>query len=151
VSAKLRLIAAFLLAVVAAALLASIFSTQFVIAGLQGVGVVIPADVRLNMTLGDFNILRSLLPVIAVCFAVGFSIAALCSRKIGGSRLAWFMIAGGSALVCTLLLISFAMDLMPVAGARTNFGLFTQFIAGAWGGFVFSKLSYSQTVGGLDE
>lgn len=136
-----RILAAFLVAALTAALLASLFSSQFVIAGLSGVGVVIPLGVRLNMSLGDFNSLRSLLPVVAACFIVGFAVAALCFRILKGNRVIWFSVAGGCALVCTLLLMSYAMQLMPVAGARTSFGLFTQFIAGALGGFVYARLS----------
>ena len=142
----LRIIATFVVAVLAAALLASLFSTQFVIAGLHGVGVVVPLGVRLNMTLGDFNSLRSLLPVVAACFIVGFSVAALCFRILKGNRVIWFSVAGGCALVCTLLLMSYVMQLMPVAGARTSFGLFTQFIAGALGGFVYARLSQTSSM-----
>ena len=67
----LRLFTAYLAAVLSTAILCSILSTQFVIAGLQSIDVAIPLSVRLQMTMQDFGILQTLLPAIAACFAGG--------------------------------------------------------------------------------
>ena len=53
---------AFLAATLLTAIAASVFSTQFVIAGLTAVNVDIPFGVRLSMTFTDLAILRMLLP-----------------------------------------------------------------------------------------
>jgi len=135
-------ILSFIVAALSAAILASLFSTQFVVTGLQEVAVVIPFATRMKMTLGDLAILKTLLPIIVLCFTVAFTIASLCYKKWHGKRQLWFGIAGGCALVSVLLGMSFAMQLMPVAGARTVFGLITQFIAGAAGGLIFARLHH---------
>ena len=137
----LRIVVAFVASVLAAGIAASIFSTQFVIAGLQNIGVEIPLATRLSMTFGDLAILQTMAAVILACFLVGFLVAALCRYKLGGSRLLWYVAAGSISLVAALLLLSNVMELMPVAGARTSFGMITQGLAGAIGGFVFTFLS----------
>ncbi len=134
----LRYTAAFFAAVLLSSTLSSIFSTQFVIAGLQSVSVDIPIGTRISMTLEDFAIFKALLAVISACFLIGFLVASACIRLVGGHRNAWYMLAGASALVTTLLLMSWQMQLMPIAGARTFFGLITQGISGAFGGLLFS-------------
>lgn len=139
--AFVRNTAVFFAAVLLCSLLSSVFSTQFVIAGLQSINVDVTAAARLSMTVDDLHILKTLLAVVAACFLVGFLIAGACIRWVGGSRTAWYALAGGSALVTTLLLMGWQMQLMPIAGARTLFGLFTQGLAGASGGVLFSTLT----------
>ena len=142
---KLRLTAAFIVAVLSTSVLASAFSSQFVIAALQGVGVEISLGTRFTMTLRDFAIFETLGLVTAACFFVGFIVAAICQRFIGGVRLLWFVVAGASALTCTLLLMTWQLQLTPIAGARTSLGLAFQALAGAIGGFLFAKLSADST------
>ena len=137
----IHLALAFVAAVVLTAVLSSIFSTQFVIAGLQDLGVDIPLSVRFKMTLGDLSILETLLMVISACFLIAFLIAGLCSSKLKGNRTAWYMAAGASAFFATFLVLEAVLQLMPIAGARTGFGLFTQAIAGLIGGYVFARLT----------
>lgn len=132
---------AFLAAVVTAAVLGSVFSTQFVIAALGSIGVVVPIDVRLATTVRDFGILPTLVPAVTACFLIGFLIAGLCAAKIGGSRRLWFALAGGSALVCELLIMEATLGLMPVAGARTYPGLAAFGVAGAVGGWLYARLT----------
>lgn len=136
-----KIIGAFIAAVVTASIFASIFSTQFVIAALQDIGVSIPFGTRMSMTLDDLNILQTLLAVVGVCFLVGFLVAGLAQGKLGGNRKIWYLVAGGTALICTLLLMNAVLQLMPVAGARTIAGLLMQGVAGAIGGWVFAWLS----------
>ncbi|MEM7360197.1 MAG: hypothetical protein AAF431_13935 [Pseudomonadota bacterium] len=136
-----KIVGAFIAAVVTASILASIFSTQFVIAALQNIGVAIPLGTRLSMTVDDLNILQTLLAVVGACFLVGFIIAGLAQRKLGGNRKIWYLVAGGSALLATLILMNTILQLMPIAGARTIAGLLMQGVAGAVGGWVFAWLS----------
>ncbi len=133
--------AVFAIAVLATSILGSIFSTQFVFAGLQVLGVDIPMADRLSMTMADFGILPLMGILFAICLLVGFLIAGLCAAKIGGSRRAWFVAAGASAVVCELLIMSAQMDLMILAGARTTMGLMAQGLAGGTGGWVFAILT----------
>jgi len=149
-----KYIAVFAIAVLATSILGSIFSTQFVLAGLQGIGIDIPMADRLSMTMADFGILPLMGALFAICLLVGFPIAGLCAAKIGGSRDAWFVAAGSSAVVCELLILSSQMDLMILAGARTTMGLMAQGFAGGMGGWVFAtmttKLSADGAVGSED-
>ena len=118
-------------------------SSQLVITALMDVGAEVSVQERLAMTLDDFAILTTLLPVMAVCFLVGFIVASLCVRFIGGKPAFWFIAAGASSIVCTLLLMSWVMNLMPVAGARTTVGLVLIGLCGAMGGLLFSSLTRS--------
>ncbi len=93
------------------------------------------------MTLADLGILQTLLPVMAGCFAVGFIVATFCHKWFGGRRDLWYIAAGASSIVCTLMMMSTMMQLMPVAGARDAGGMVLISLAGALGGLVFSRLS----------
>ena len=99
------------------------------------------------MTFGDLAILKSLGIVISICFLIGFLIAGLVKRFLGGSRLSWYTMAGGLSLAATLILMEHVLELMPVAGARTTAGMFTQALAGAMGGFVFAQLTKPKPTG----
>jgi hypothetical protein len=136
-----KIVAVFVMAVIATSLLGSIFSTQFVLAGLQGLGVEIPISDRFSMTLADFGILPAMGILYSICLLAGFLVAGLCAMKIGGSRTTWFVAAGASAVICELLILSALMDLMILAGARTTMGLVAQGVAGGVGGWVFAVLT----------
>lgn len=142
----IRCAAALIAAALLTGVLASIFSTQFVISGLESIDVNIPINDRLTMTLKDLAILKLLVLIVAICFTVGFLVAAFFNGRLGGNRTAWFILAGACAFVCTLLLMSMQMQLTPVAGARTYFGLFTQGLAGACGGWLFARLTREREV-----
>jgi len=133
------------LALVAAALttsiIGSIFSTQSVIASLQSLDVKIPIATRLSMTVNDLGILPALTPLTAISFIIGFIVAALCLRFIGGNRSAWHSIAGACALVSMLLIMKAVLLITPIAGARTILGLLSFAVAGAIGGWVYAKLT----------
>ena len=137
----LKICTAFIAGVLVASVIASIFSTQFVVAGLHNVGVEIPISTRLQMTFDDLPILQTLALVIAACFLIGFIVAAIGHKLFAGNRLWWYTVAGGSALLATLLLMDTFLQLMPIAGARTSLGLLTQTIAGAVGGYVYARMS----------
>lgn len=137
-----RLAAPFLVAVVVAAVLASLCSTQFVIAGLAGLGIDIPLPTRLAMTADDLAILQSLLPAIAACWLVAFPVAAFCSRRLGGNRTAWYVAAGGIALIVELMIVKAVLGVTIIAGARSLAGLACQGLSGAVGGYAFARLSH---------
>lgn len=126
-------------AVVVAGVLASVFSTQFVIAGLQSIDVEIPLTTRLSMTLDDFGILGTMIPAVAACLLPAFLIAGLLWPRVPGGRTLWYVLAGGAALVAELLIMQATFDLMPIAGARSTFGLLMQGVAGASGGWAFAR------------
>ncbi len=128
-------------AALTASIIGSVFSTQSVIASLQSIDVEVPLATRLSMTVGDFAILPMLGGLTAICFVVGFTVAALCRRFLGGDRTAWYVIAGASALISTLLIMKAVLLITPIAGTRTLLGLLSFGLAGAIGGWVFAKIS----------
>lgn len=140
----IRYLTGFVAAVVTTGVLGSIASTQFVIAALADINVDVPFLTRLSMTLNDMGILAFFLPAVGACFFVGFLVAGLCSWKIGGSRTAWFVVAGASALLTELFIIENALGLMPISGARTMAGMMSQGVAAAVGGWVFAAVTRSR-------
>ena len=137
----LRCTAAFIAAVVFASILASIFSTQFVIAGLHSIGADVSLNTRLTMTAKDFGILQTLgLAIFGACL-VAFTVAGIVIKTVGGNRIFWYVFAGLSSVTCLLLVMSWHLQLMPIAGARSNLGLAFQALAGGCGGWLFSKLT----------
>ena len=132
---------AFAMAVLATSVIASVFLTQFVIAELQSIDVDIPLPTRLTMTVTDLQILQIFAPFCAACFAVAFPVAASCARKLPGERRTWFVAAGLLSIVCGLMLLEAVFGFMLLAGARTSFGLASQGVAGAVGGWLFERSS----------
>ena len=132
---------AFALAATATSVAASVSSTQFVIAALGGIDVGVPLPTRIAMTVTDLGILKTLLPAVIACFLPAFWLAAIAASAVGANRTAWFVLAGGIALLAELLIIQAVLGLMPVAGARTSPGLFMQGVAGAIGGYVFARMT----------
>lgn len=137
----LRLAAALIAAVLVTSVIASIISSQFVVAGLQEVGATVSINDRLSLTMRDLGIIKALAILVAVCFIIGFTIAGFASRQLGGNRTVWYLAAGFFAFITTLLIMAAVLQLMPIAGARTDIGLICMGIAGAIGGWTFARLS----------
>ena len=141
----LTLASAFLVSAAVTATLGSIFSSQFVIAGLQAINVDIPLSTRLSMTAADLRILTALLPAVLACFLIAFLVAGLCAARLGGNRSAWFTLAGATSLVVELMIMQSVFGVMPVSGARSMAGLLTQGVAGAVGGYLVAQLTKART------
>ncbi len=136
---------ALLVASLTTALLGSVFSSQFVMSDLISVGAEIPFSDRLSMTIDDFGILPSLIPLTLVCFVIAFSIGSLCIKYIGGKRIVWYMVAGAAGLMATLLVMKAVLLVSGIAGTRSTLGFLSFGLAGAIGGWVFAKLTHSLT------
>ena len=131
----------FVVAILVAGVVGSLFSTQFVLAGLTGLGVDVSIGTRLSMSVTDLRILETLAPAVAAALLPAFVVAAICVRLVGGSRTIWFSVAGASAIVVELLIIASVLGLMPIAGARSTAGLLSQGLAGALAGFAYARLT----------
>lgn len=136
----LHFTAAWLVAVLGASVLSSVFSSHFVLAELRAIDIPISLVTQLKMTFTDLAILQTLGIALGVAFLIAFLIAALCHRYLGGAAQLWFMAAGASAVVTLLLLMSWQLQLMPIAGARSNLGLLMQGFAGLIGGWLFWRV-----------
>jgi hypothetical protein len=135
----LRNIVGLVTATLTTSVVGSVFSTQSVISSLQSLDVDVPIATRLSMTVGDFALLPSLAPLVAICFVIGFIVAAICVRRIGGNRTAWHIVAGAVALIATLLIMKAVLLITPIAGTRSLLGLTSFGLAGAIGGWVYAK------------
>jgi len=135
-------LAIYLLAVVAAYLLAASAATQSVVSSLAGMGVELSLAQRLSMTLTDIAGMAGMfLPMVAFGLLVAFMATALICRYLNRWRIPLYVLAGASALVCIHLLLHLAFGITPVAAARTAGGLMLQSIAGAVGGLTYVLLS----------
>lgn len=137
----LRLCTHFLVAVIFAFVLASLFHSQFVITELVSVGVEVSFTDRLNMSLDD---LLGLTPtygiVVAVSFLIAFIVAGLLHKYFKFNSTFLYSLAGGLSLAVALLAMYPILEITLLAGARSTFGFICQCIAGAIGGGVFAHL-----------
>lgn len=150
----LRVLIAFLVAVVTATVVACIIGTQFVLAALSGIGVDIPLADRLATTWYDlinFGFIPS--PsfgfsygmVIATGLFIAFLVAAALSYFLPRFRTIIYAVAGGVAILTFLGSSYFVFGASMFAFAQTPMGLLTQGAAGAVGGWVFAKYSRQET------
>lgn len=137
----LRLCSHFLLATIFTFVLASLFHSQFVMAELSAVGVIINLNDRLSMSVDD---LIGLYPtygvVIALSLLLAFSVATLLLRRISVSSSIIYFTAGGLGVATALLVMHPILDASLLAGARSRLGFICQALAGAMGGWVFCHL-----------
>ncbi len=138
---RAKIAIAFILAVIVAVVGVSIIHSLFVQGNLAGLGVAMPLGLRLETILKDFSGLALPLgAVIAAALGFGFLIASFLKRRL--IALAWiaYPLAGATAVGAALLLMKAAMDITPIAGARTTPGLLLMAAAGALGGLIFARL-----------
>lgn len=137
----LRLCSHFLVAAIAAFILASLFHSQFVMAELTSVGVNISFNDRLSMSLDD---LIGLYPtygvVIAISLLLGFSVAALLLKRFTIPSTILYFTAGGCGVATALVAMHPLLDITFIAGARSTLGFVSQCFAGAMGGLFYANI-----------
>ena len=142
----LRLCTHFLVAVIFAFIIASLFHSQFVMAELSKVGVEILFNDRLSMSLDD---LLGLYPtygiVIAVSYFISFIVAGLLIKRFTLSPNILYCLAGGAGVTVALLAMHPILEITLLAGARSTFGFICQSLAGAMGSWIFSYLRTHQS------
>lgn len=139
--AALRLILAFLAAVMVTAALSAIAQTQFNLAALQELGLPMPLAVRLRTTVADLAGFSPLYAgVTAVALGTAFPVAALLARLLPRARAFLFALAGGTGIFTALAIMNQLLGLTVIAAARSSLGLASLILAGALGGLVFARL-----------
>jgi len=134
----IRKLGAYLLSVGVAYVLASIAATQSVIARLGEMGIEIDFADRISMTMKDIAGMAGMfLPMVAAALLIAFLITALLCRWLGRRPIWLYILAGAVALVTIHLTLHYAVQLTPVAVARTAGGLLTQALAGAAGAYFY--------------
>ncbi len=137
----------FILSALIATLVASLFSTQFVIAALESSGAHVGWGARLNMTLYDLGHLGLLYGIfIFIGLAIAFLVAALIHRFVKTKRPLIYVLAGMTCFVVMLYLMQAVFFGVPIiAGARTTMGLVFQALAGGLAGYVYARLTTQRT------
>lgn len=134
----IRLVSAYLAAVIVAYVGASVAHTQSVMAHLVDMGAPVTLGVRLDATVHDLGgMATSLLPLIAVGLAIALPVAALVIRALPGWRPVGYVLAGGVALLVIHVALHVSLGIHPVAATRTTLGLTFQALCGGLGGWVF--------------
>ena len=131
----------FIAAVIDAAILTSIVSTQLVLHDIKGFGLAVSFGDRLDATIHDLvGLAVPLLIIIGLGFLVALPIARYASLRIGGKSTWWFLAAGFLSVPATLLIIRFFLGLTVLASARTWPGMFLVACCGMAGASVFVYL-----------
>lgn len=138
----LRMLKAFVPAVLLAYLLASVLVTQANLAAVQSMGLEVSAGVRLDTTFKDIvGMASSYLILILVSFTLALPMAAGLARLLPNQRALLLTLAGFVAIVALHLIMKAALGLSGIAPTRTLIGLLSQGLAGAAGGYCYYALS----------
>lgn len=142
----LKLVLAFVAAVIATTILGAAFHTQFVIGRLTDMGIAVSFADRMSTTLHDIAGMAPLFGmVIAIGFLVAFLAGALVYRFAGVQRDLIYVVAGAVAIAVALSAMAMVYNITPIAGARSWAGFVAQMAAGALGGYVFALVSRMRT------
>lgn len=137
-----RLLLAFVVAVVLTAALAVAAHSQFVMAGLRGMGAEIGAGEALRVTFHDIVGMGPMYAMfIAAALLLGFLITGFLWPRVKLSRALSYAIGGGASIGLMLFIMREMLGITVVAGARTPGGFIAQCAVGALGGLVFALLS----------
>ena len=138
----LRLLGAFVAAVLATTLVAVVAQTQFVLAALAEVGAVLPVDVWLAATAQDILGLGPTYgAVIALAFLLALPVGAVLRRLLPPLAPLAYPLAAAAGVAAALVLMSLLLGIMPIGGARSALGFALQCVAGAVGGLLFARLA----------
>ena len=138
----LRLLKAFVPAVLLAYFLASVLVTQANLAAVQSMGLEVSTGLRLDTTVRDMvGMASSYLILILVSFTLALPVAAGLTRLLPDQRALLFTLAGFVAIVALHLIMKAALGLSGIAPTRTMVGLLSQGLAGAVGGYCYHVLS----------
>ena len=142
----LKVIVAFLLAVLAADIFGVVTYSQLNLAALIELGMPVDIGVRIETTLHDLiSMSQAYVILLIVALGIAFSVAALILKRAPQIRYLGFISAGFVALlVLNLGAIEATGGMHPLPVTRTTIGLLSQCLAGAVGGWVFAMVRSRQ-------
>ncbi|WP_411359710.1 MULTISPECIES: hypothetical protein [unclassified Pseudidiomarina] len=138
----LRTLIAFVIAVVAAAIVGSVIQTQFNLAALVELSVPIPFDVRISTIIHDIIHFSPIFAaIVAAVLIVALPIAAALARWRRAAERWWFVVAGFVGLLVAFILVN-SVAPMPtlIAATREWTGLLAMAATGALAGWLFDRL-----------
>ena len=143
---KTKLVKVWLIASLAAFLLASISHSQFVLFELTKLDITISLSQWLSHTASDIiGLALGYGSVIAIAFLLAFSIMAKLNSWIKLPPQLIYTVAGGLAIATALLAMQPLLHITLIAGARSAAGFLFQIMAGCCGGWLFATLLIGQT------
>ena len=132
----------FLLAGLAAYVLAVLLYTQINLSNLTDLGIDISFSDRLGAALHDLLSMTGMyLPIMLVALLVAFSLAAIVIRFLPNLRILGFVVAGTVGVLALVLFFSSFLGTNPIAVTRSSLGLLSQCGAGGIGGLVYALVS----------
>ena len=137
----MRRLLGFVLAVIVTAAVSSMVQTLRVHAELTAMGAEIPFATRLSAIGHDLlGFAPTYAAIVAAGFLVAFAVAGLIRRYAKRVGPWLYAVAGGAAILTTLLLMQSVLGMSVIAGARgvLGFALFT--LIGVLGGAVFARM-----------
>ena len=141
-STKTRCLVSWLGASCVGFIAATICHSQQVQAKLINLGTNIDLTTRFAAMADDLmGLSATYLPIIAIGFAIAFSVATFIQRKTALAPSLLYSLAGAVALGSILGLMQPIMEITLIAGARHWVGFSLQIIAGALGGFTYALLA----------
>ena len=136
----MKLVLAFILAVVTTYVVAVLAYTQLNLANVVEMGLPVSFMDRVGAAGHDLIGMTSLyLPIIAVALLLAFGVTAIVLRWVPQLRTLGYMLAGFAGI----FVVDYALGALltggthPLAVTRTTVGLLSQCVAGALGGYVF--------------
>ena len=138
----LRIIMGYAAGIVAAFLLGSMLGTQVVLALVQSMGLEVSRAARVDATLDDLlGLSATLLPVMALVLAVMWGLYDVITTRMRSARGPYhYALVGGLCILALHPLLGAALAVDVFAATRSWFGLLTQAIAGAFGGWCCGRL-----------
>ncbi len=138
---RTQIVLAWAIAVLVTYSLATLAASQSVASHLADLGVPLSLGERLRMSVQDqLGMTGMFLPLIAVGMTLALCVAAWLGRRQPQRRTVLFMLAGAVAMLSIHLALQWSFDITLVAVARSHLGLLSQALAGAAGGYLFTRL-----------
>lgn len=144
----MRVVLAFVAAVVTTYILAVVSYGQLNLANLVEMGLSVDAATRFYTASNDlFGMMQIYLPVISVALLLGFLIARLIIKWVPQLRTLAYVSAGFAGIFAAeaVLTTVIGSGIHPLAVTRTTVGLLSQCVAGAIGGLVFVSMLPTKT------
>lgn len=132
-SVQVKVLLTFVLAVLIAGVLGSIFQTQINLAVMRDIGPPVSFGLRLDSTWHDLTRFAPIyIAIILVTFSVAFPVAEFLARKVPGHRMIWLVLGASIGLwVCFQIINYFAPMPTFIAATRTLGGTLLLLLAAA--------------------
>ena len=137
-----RYILAFVAAVVATYIVAVVLAAQVALHEVASYGMSASLAVRIETSLADLaGMLRMYGPLVAGCLVIAIPVSALALKFVPVPRWLGYAIGGAVGLWALHMIMFAVFGIHAIPATRLAFGMASQAIAGAFGGYVFARLS----------